>query len=125
VAKGLKKSIKNHKLTASSTGERLLNLLTPTSATWNGMNSSGWRKDILAANGFDERMQYGGEDREMGERMTNAGISGKQIRYSAICLHLHHERGYVTPEMLQKNAAIRLKTKNNHAEWTTFGIEKW
>lgn len=123
LAKGLKKSIKNHKLTANGAKERWLNLITPTSATWNGMNSSGWRKDILAVNGFDERMQYGGEDREMGERMINAGIRSKQIRYSAICLHLHHERGYVKPEMLQKNAAIRAATKKNRAVWTDYGLK--
>lgn len=124
LAHGLKKSFKNHKLTAEGWKERALNRLTPTSATWNGMNSSGWRKDILLVNGFDERMQYGGEDREMGERMMNTGIKGKQIRYSAVCLHLHHDRGYVKPEMLRKNAAIRLETKKNNSTWTAYGIEQ-
>ena len=54
-----------------------MNFITPAKATWNGMNSSGWRDDILFVNGFDERMQYGGEDREMGERMFNMGIRAK------------------------------------------------
>ena len=56
--------------------------------------------DILNVNGFDERMQYGGEDRELGERMLNLGIRSKQLRYSAVCLHLDHTRGYVKQEMI-------------------------
>lgn len=33
-------------------------------------------------------MDYGGMDRELGERMFNNGMLSKQIRYNAICLHL-------------------------------------
>ena len=68
---------------------------------------------ILSVNGFDERMQYGGEDRELGERLFNMGIKSKQIRYSAICLHLDHSRGYVQPEMIEKNNRIRKTTKKD------------
>jgi hypothetical protein len=102
----------------------ILNTLTPSNASWNGHNSSGWKSDILAVNGFDERMQYGGEDRELGERLNNTGIKGKQIRYSAIAVHLDHPRGYVTEEMISKNRAIRDETKASESVWTDFGIEK-
>ncbi|WP_229748054.1 galactosyltransferase-related protein [Lacimicrobium alkaliphilum] len=103
---------------------RILNIMTPTKATWNGHNASGWRKDIFAANGFDERMQYGGEDRELGERLFNRGIKSKQIRYSAICLHLDHARSYVKPQMLIKNKAIREHTRVKNVLRTPYGIEK-
>lgn len=121
---GLPSSFKNNKITASKNKAKLLNMLTPTKATWNGHNASGWKKDILAVNGFDERMQYGGEDREMGERLFNLGIKAKQIRYSAICVHLDHKRGYVTPEMITKNKKIRKDTKEFNITRTPFGIEK-
>ncbi|MBA3985830.1 MAG: glycosyltransferase family 2 protein, partial [Flavobacteriales bacterium] len=85
---GLTNSFRNNKLTAKGLKEKLLNALTPTEATWNGHNSSGWKEDILEVNGFDERMQYGGEDRELGERLFNLGLKAKQLRYSAICVHL-------------------------------------
>jgi hypothetical protein len=49
-------------------------------------------------------MQYGGEDRELGERMMHLGIKGKQIRYSAVCIHLDHPRAYVKEEMLVKKS---------------------
>jgi len=121
---GLKSTFKNNKITAKGFKGTLLNTLTPTTATWNGHNSSGFKKDIIAANGYDERMQYGGEDRELGERLFNAGLKAKQIRYSAICLHLDHARGYVTPEMIEKNQKIRATTKQEKIIKTPFGIEK-
>lgn len=121
---GLKKSFKNNKITAKGFKAYLLNKLTPTTATWNGHNVSGWKEDILKANGYDERMQYGGEDRELGERLCNMEIKGKQIRYSAICLHLDHARGYVKPEMIEKNKNIRDITKKEKRTKTLFGIEK-
>ena len=121
---GLVSSFKLNKLTSTGIKEQFLNYITPTKATWDGMNVSGWKKDVLSVNGFDERMQYGGEDREIGERLFNLGIRARQIRYSAICLHLYHERGYVQPEMIIKNNEIRKITKRDKIISTPFGIEK-
>jgi hypothetical protein len=123
--KGLKSSFKNHKIDADGLKSFLLNNLTPTTPTWNGHNSSGWKEDILKVNGFDERMQYGGQDRELGERLVNLGIKPKQIRYSAICLHLDHARGYKNQESIDKNMAIRENTRNEKCVKTLFGIEKF
>ncbi|USD24316.1 glycosyltransferase family 2 protein [Flagellimonas marinaquae] len=122
--KGIPKTFKNNKLTASGLFSKLLNTITPTNASWNGHNSSGWKKDILNVNGFDERMQYGGQDRELGERLFNFGIKSKQLRYSAVCVHLDHKRGYKTPESIAKNQAIRKETRSNKLVWTHYGITK-
>ena len=69
-------------------------------------------------------MEYGGEDRELGERLVNNGIKGKQIRYSTTCVHLDHARGYVNETALAVNKQIREKTKSNKSTWTEFGIKK-
>lgn len=121
---GIPKTFKNNKLTAKGFISTLFNTFTPTNASWNGHNSSGWKKDILNVNGFDERMQYGGQDRELGERLFNFGIKSKQLRYSAVCIHLDHKRGYKTPESIAKNAAIRKETRKNKHVWTHYGITK-
>jgi len=121
---GLKSSFKNNKLTSGTVKAAVLNKLTPSNASWNGHNASGWKEDILAVNGFDERMQYGGEDRELGERLVNNGLKSIQLRYSAITLHLDHPRGYVKEEMIAKNKAIRAETKASNSTWTYYGIEK-
>ena len=117
-------SFKNNKISAGPIFSKFLNRVTPTKATWNGHNASGWKNDIIAVNGFDERMQYGGMDRELGERLFNKTIKSKQIRYSAICIHLDHKRGYKTPETLERNAKIREAVKKEHKNWTDYGIKK-
>ncbi|MGB5238916.1 MAG: glycosyltransferase family 2 protein [Flavobacteriaceae bacterium] len=122
--KGIPKTFKNNKLTSRGIISKFFNTVTPTNASWNGHNSSGWKKDILNVNGFDERMQYGGQDRELGERLFNFGIKSKQLRYSAVCVHLDHKRGYKTPESIQKNLSIRKETKREKMVWTYYGITK-
>ena len=121
---GLQSSFKNHKLYSGPIKASLLNAFTPTNASWNGHNASGWKEDILAINGFDERMQYGGQDRELGERLINLGLKSKQIRYNAVVLHLDHPRGYKNEESINKNKAIRKQTRDQEKKWTHFGIEK-
>lgn len=106
------KPLKNLKLVCHEHGlDSLLNSITPAKATWNGGNASTWRKYILDCNGFDERMQYGGQDREFGERLINSGVQGKQLRYSAICIHLEHSRSYRTQSSIDYNLAIRRETQ--------------
>lgn len=112
------------KLTAGSNTANILDLITPTGATFNNCNSSAWKEDLLAINGYDERMRYGGPDRELGERLVNYGIKPKQIRYKAICLHLDHDRGYKTKESVDRNLAIRKDTKSKNIIKTSFGIEQ-
>lgn len=121
---GLKSSFKNNKLSAGPAKAHLLNRLTPTNASWNGHNASGWKEDIVAVNGFDERMQYGGQDRELGERLENLGIKSKQIRYDAVVIHLDHPRGYKNQRSIDKNLSIREYTKKQKIDFTPYGIVK-
>ena len=103
---------------------KLLDKFTPTNATFNNCNSSGWKSDFITINGYDERMQYGGPDRDFGERLENAGISGIQIRHRALTLHLDHPRGYKNQESIDKNLAIRAFNKKNKVIETDFGIKQ-
>ena len=112
------------KIASSQMLSKFFDFITPTGATFNNCNSSAWKSDLIAINGYDERMQYGGPDRELGERLINFGIKTKQIRHQAICLHLDHPRGYKTKESLDRNLKIRSQTKNEKLTWTPFGIKK-
>ncbi len=121
---GLKRSFRNNKLTTSAGWAAFLNAVTPAGATWNGGNASGWKSDLLRVGGYDERMEYGGEDRELGERLMNAGIKGRQVRYSAVLLHLEHGRGYAHEEAWARNRAIRKETARAKSIWTPYGLPK-
>lgn len=124
IAHGMPRSHKLLRLACSEWQAKLFNALTPTRATWNGHNSSGWRTDLVAVNGFDERMAYWAQDREFGERLVNRGVRGVQIRYSAICVHLHHERPYKTDASRERNRQIRRETRRDRAIWTIHGLHK-
>lgn len=101
---------------------RMFDRLTTTRATWNGGNASTWKKHVLEANGFDERMEHGGLDREFGERLVNAGLRPRQIRHRAVCFHLDHGRPYADRQRLQLNLAIRRVTRSQRSVRTEFGI---
>ena len=87
-----------------------------------GCNASAWTKDILAVNGFDQRMQYGGLDRELGVRLRNNGVKAKHVRYNAHVIHLDHARGYRDPEMMAKNKKLRIFNEKNKIKTTEFGF---
>ena len=112
------------KLGANSLIGKFLDIISPTNPSFNNCNSSGFKADMIAINGYDERMKYGGPDREFGERLENYGVKGKQIRHKAIVLHLDHARGYKTPESLAANLAIRKEVRDKKIVWTNFGIKK-
>lgn len=122
---GQPKSFRNSKLFRSPFYAWLLNHITTAKATWDGCSASGWREDILAVNGFNELMVYGGEDREFGERLVNMGLKGVQLRYSAVTIHLYHERPYKTAEGIRANNLIRKQVRKNRIIKTPTGIEKF
>jgi glycosyltransferase involved in cell wall biosynthesis len=119
---GMPWTVKFLKLNKSRLVNRFMNFITPTNPSWNGHNASGWKSDLRAVNGFNNEMKYGGEDRELGERLSNLGVKSKQIRYSAVCVHLDHARGYVSDEIWEKNNQIRADTQKNKSTVTPTGI---
>jgi glycosyltransferase involved in cell wall biosynthesis len=100
----------------------VMNAITTTRPTWNGHNSSTWREEVLAVNGFDERLGYGGLDREFGERLERCGMRGVQARYSLICLHLEHPRPYREREIMDTNRRIRRENARQRVRRTAHGL---
>lgn len=96
----------------------------PAPGTWNGANSSCWKSDAIRVNGFDERMQYGGLDREFGERLVNAGVRPRKVRYHAVVAHLEHKRGYVSEESWKRNRSIRRRTRVEKLVRTPDGLDR-
>ena len=101
-----------------------LDRITPTGATFNGHNASVWRDDLIRVNGFDERLEYGGLDRELGERLENAGVRGVQLRHRALVVHLDHPRGYRRTEAMARNRAIRDEVAAKRIARTPAGLDR-
>ncbi|MGJ8677475.1 MAG: glycosyltransferase family 2 protein [Akkermansiaceae bacterium] len=112
------------KLGLQAPWNKLADTITTTKPTWNGCNASTWKKHLIKVNGHDERMQYGGEDREMGSRLLHIGLKPKQIRHRAVLTHLDHARAYATPESIEKNMQIRKETLHLKKVSTAYGIQK-
>lgn len=113
---------KTSKISAGKYSARLLNNLTTASCNFKGSNGSAWKKDVLAVNGFDERMHWGGEDREFGVRLVNFGIKPKHVRYNAVVIHLDHARSYVDAEKVKTNKALRQHNEKHKVWRTEYGL---
>jgi len=101
-----------------------LDVATPVQKAWGGANSSAFRAALLAVNGFDETMKYGGEDKELGVRLTNSGVRGQHLRYVASVVHLDHPRGYLDRELIAANKARIREARRTGRSWTPDGIVK-
>src|SRR5690606_41556326 len=80
VAHGQPKNHKLWKLSPSRGFRRFMIRITPAAASLYGMNSSTWTKYLIVLYVFNEAMQYGYLDRELGERLWNDGRESMPIR---------------------------------------------
>ncbi len=119
-ATGLSERLKSMPLSPGVMG--VLDALSPIRKSWAGGNAATSRDNILKVNGFDEDMAYGGEDKEFGIRLGNAGIKGVTLRYSAPLYHLDHKRGYVDPAMQRHNREMIAAARSTGKTWTENGI---
>ena len=56
-----------------------------------GCNMAFWRDDVVAVNGYDERMTgWGYEDNEFAARLSNSGIRQHSLKFGGIGYHLYH-----------------------------------
>jgi glycosyltransferase involved in cell wall biosynthesis len=101
-----------------------LDALSPVQRAWGGGNASAHRAAILAVNGFDETMRWGGGDKELGVRLTNAGVRGRHLRFTAPLVHLEHPRGYADPAHKAANRARIAAVRRDRVVWTPDGIVK-
>lgn len=79
-----------------------------------GCNMSFWRKDIMAINGYDERIEgYGGEDVDIDARFIRLGVQRIHLKFCAIAYHIWHKEAPTKKDM-QKTARL-FEANNKHA----------
>ena len=101
-----------------------LDALSPVQRAWGGANASAFRAAILAVNGFDETMKWGGGDKELGIRLANSGVRGQHLRFTAPLVHLDHPRGYADPAHKRANRERLRARQREGVTWTPDGIVK-
>ena len=120
--KGLSDSLKAG--SAPRVVAKFLDRNSPMRITWSGGNASTSRAQLIKVNGFDESMRYGGEDKELGSRLLNAGVKGQFLRYSAPLLHIDHPRAYVDPEIVKTNRAKIEDSRKTRRTWAELGLDQ-
>lgn len=78
-------------------------------------NSSCFREDALAIDGFNEKMVYGGGDYEFGIRLQNNGIKPIRLKTASSTLHLDHDRPYKNHEGVEANKHLIEAARNSGA----------
>jgi glycosyltransferase involved in cell wall biosynthesis len=101
-----------------------LDRATPVQRALCSANASVFREDALKVNGFDETLKYGGEDKEFGVRLKNAGVRGRHLRYTAPLVHLDHPRGYADPALIARQKARVREVRRTGLKVTADGIVK-
>ena len=101
-----------------------LNRVSATRLYWLGCNSSCFKSDAMAVNGFDHRFTYGFEDGDFGYRLENFGLTPKTVRWTANLLHLWHERPWSSPEVMEYNRGL-MATKESGGRYRAMeGLEE-
>jgi glycosyltransferase involved in cell wall biosynthesis len=91
--------------------------------SWTGL-SSAWRSDILAVNGFDERLSYGSDDSDFGWRLELQGLRRRSVRYQAVAFHLDHDRAYRDEAAMARNQALAEESLRLGAARCYHGIDR-
>lgn len=110
------------RLTRSRTRGAIYDRITPTKAEFHGNNASVSKDALLAVNGFEGRMGYGGLDQALGYRLKNSGVPGIQARHRAVTMHLHHERPYRKDDVRKRNREIMAEIRKRGLTRATQGI---
>lgn len=104
---------------------RWLDRHTTTKLYWLGANSSCFREDALAVNGFDNRFSYGFEDGDFGNRLENYGLKAATVRWTANVLHLFHGRPWDQPGVQEKNLAMVTPRQAGAPYWAADGADRF
>jgi len=94
------------------------------SKKYRGCNTSFFKKDFIAVNGYNEEFKgWGREDSELALRFHNLGLFSKRLRYNGIVYHIWHKE--LSKDNLKVNDSIEVDTIKNNRNWTVNGVGKY
>jgi len=94
------------------------------SSKFRGCNTSFFKKDFIAVNGYNEDITgWGREDSELVLRMHNNGLQARRLRYRGIVFHIYHNEK--SRNRFEINDSIEQKTINETIKWAINGVDKY
>ncbi len=93
------------------------------SSKFRGCNTSFFKTDFIAVNGYNEDFKgWGREDSELAHRFHNLGLSARRLRYRGIVYHIYHNEK--SKSRLELNNDIEQRTISEKLTRTENGIDK-
>lgn len=94
------------------------------SKKYRGCNTSYFKSDFIAINGYDERFKgWGREDSELAWRFYNKGLYSRRLRYRGIVYHIFHNEK--AKDQLALNNETEKNTIAQQIIWCENGINKY
>ena len=94
------------------------------SKKYRGCNTSYFKSDFIAVNGYNEAFEgWGREDSELALRFHNYGLQARRLRYRGILYHIYHNEK--SKSRLEINNEIERNTIENKVVWCDRGINKY
>ena len=94
------------------------------SKKFRGCNTSFFKQDFMAVNGYNEDITgWGREDSELMQRMHNKGTKAKRLRYRGIVWHIWHQEK--SKARVEANDSIEQNTIRNKTNWAKNGADKY
>ena len=91
-----------------------------------GCNMSFWKSDLVAVNGYEERITgWGCEDTELVDRLYHIGVKRKNIKGLAPCVHLYHSQPAENNATHKVNIKIREETEHLRKTRTDKGLDQY
>ena len=103
---------------------RFFNLQNNFSKKFRGCNTSFFKSDCIAVNGYNEDITgWGREDSELMLRLHNNGVKTRRLRYRGIVFHIWHTEK--SKDRFELNDKIEQKVINESLTWCENGINKY
>lgn len=94
------------------------------SKKFRGCNTSFFKSDFIAVNGYNEDITgWGREDSELMLRLHNNGVKARRLRYRGIIFHIWHIEK--SKDRFEANNQIQQKVIDESLTWCENGINKY
>lgn len=118
---GLKKRPRNIRIPVISALFKVQSQISP---KFRGCNTSFWREDFIAVNGYNEDLEgWGREDSELMIRMHNLGLKAKRLKFNGIVYHLDHNEN--ARDRFDENDRIQDDTIREKLVCCKNGVDKY
>jgi glycosyltransferase involved in cell wall biosynthesis len=89
-----------------------------------GCNMAFWKKDLVAANGYNEAFEgWGKEDNEIAYRLANANITKRVLKFGGVAYHIYHREQ--CRDLCERNKGLLFQTIQSRITRCDIGLDQY